>query len=107
MNSVLVMIDGIKFEIKPTYYDITISSLIKEVKDRRKDDALVEYLKNKYDGYIGVPYDFIEEETHLNKAAIDNWLRCELEQKSKLKDKFVPFELVSKMARSRLDGCSK
>ncbi len=95
----MVMIDEIKFEIEDAYYDVTIGSLIYEAQDRKKEDALINYLKNKYDGYIGVPYDFMEDETHLSKTSIDNWLRCELGTKSSLKNKFIPFELVSEMAR--------
>ncbi len=104
MNSVVVIIDGIKFDIEPAYYNITVGSLIDEAKDRKNDTALIKYLKNKYAGYTGVPYVFMEDETHLNKNTIDNWLRCELGHKGNLKDKFIPFELVSEMARKEYNG---
>ena len=99
-----IIIDGIKISVPITHTDdITVTALVDIAKEQQKDSALVEYLKKRYDGFIGVPTEYMKEETDLDIKFIKSWLKSEFGRKH---IEFVPFELVAEMMKHESKSAS-
>jgi hypothetical protein len=80
------------FEVEPEYYDVPIGELIQKALDRKKESALVEYLKNKYAGFVGIPTSCLEDELLIEPNQVQNFLSLYYGRK---KVQFVDFGLVA------------
>ena len=98
-----VSVDGHNFGvIQECYYDMTLKDFVEAYEDKVHQDRLLAYLKARYDGYDGVPYCNIEDETKLDQLQINNYLSMELglsqqQLTASRKELFVPFSLVAEM----------
>ena len=92
MQTVAVRIMDEVFEVEPEYYDVPVGELIQEAYDRKKESALVGYLKRKYDGYIGIPTSCLEDELLIEPNQVQNFLSLHYGRK---KVEFVDFGLVA------------
>ena len=101
-----MVLDGITFDLRESDYSLSLSDFIEAVAELKKDKALTDYLKTKYEGFSGIPFDCVIDEVLIDENQINNWICEELslthKQLSKRKnDLFVPFEIVEEMIISQ------
>lgn len=92
-EEVAVTIMGERFEVAPQYFHESIGSFIKEAYDRKSESYLIEYLKKKYEGYNGVPVQYLNDELLLeDEKLVKNFLAMYYGRK---KVEFVHFDVVA------------
>ncbi|MDB2562208.1 hypothetical protein N9X61_01240 [Sulfurimonas sp.] len=92
-EAVVVVVNGETFDIIPEYFNEPIGVFIKESYDRKAETHLVEYLKKKYEGYQGVPVEYLNDELLLEDTnQVKTFLTTHYGKKY---IQFVDFELVA------------
>ena len=62
-----VTINGHELGISPQHLDMTVRELAKIADGLDKEGRLIAYLKQKYSGYSGVPFECLADETHMTE----------------------------------------
>jgi len=100
---VSVSVDGYNFGvIQECYHDMTIAEFVSAHQNRIATERLVQYLKKQYDGFNGVPFVNLVEETQLSETQIVNYLSMEMGLTPRQitvnrQTMFISFELVAEM----------
>ena len=87
-----VVVDGVDFDVLPTHYDVTVAELVAEVESRQRESVILEYLRKKYSGYVGVPTEYLEDELLLDSSQCRNFLKCHYGRKV---PEFIDFEIIA------------
>jgi len=100
--TVLVVINGDSMSIGSEYLHLTLQELVDANRDNNNENRLVNYLRDKYEKYNGLPKQYLADEILTeNMTAIHNWIREELAV-TKLPE-FIPFELVASIVTHKVN----
>ncbi len=101
---VTMSIDGLVVRILPHWVKnkIPVDEIISAALYHDSVEKTEKYLRNKYEGFNGIPVEFIHEETGLELNQVKNWLvslgMLESHQRLAQTIKFVPFDVAAQMS---------
>lgn len=91
-----VVVNCKSLNVNPSQLNIPIGEFVDAMLYQQEEERITEYLRKKYDGFDGVPKEYLADEVGLPEKELAKWIRAELGlgRYTHLPE-FIPFDIVA------------